>query len=128
MVTFLFIAFPFFLPVKSYSQTVDSTALKIVESHLKLISDCVKNNNRGVASICAESIKFLTNLTGISSEAGGGFAGPRDPTKNDYKRWIIWLSYYKTSLKWDSKKKVIIIHKEVEVPNGQVLSYPANLK
>ncbi len=54
------------LSIKSYSQNIDSTAVKIVKSHLKLISDYLKNGETDFRFYNAGSISFLTRLTGIA--------------------------------------------------------------
>jgi hypothetical protein len=117
IITLVFI----FSTVTSYSQTIDSMALKIVQAHLNLISDYLKKNKDKANTFDPSfngqgSVRFLTKLTGIPSESSGNFGGQFPPTENDYKRWVLWLSYYKESMKWDNKNKIIIINREMDVP------------
>lgn len=100
--------------IKTYSQKIDSMALKIVEAHLKVISNYIETKKNGELFTGGGSVSFLTKLSGISSEAGGSFAGPNAPTENDYRRWFIWFNYFKESLRWDSNRKLIIIYKEMD--------------
>lgn len=102
--------------INSYSQNIDSTALKIVKSHLKLISDFLKNGETDSRFYNAGSITFLTRLTGIASESDGNFFGQSHPTQSDYQKWSDWLELYQRFLSYDRKKGVIIVHREVDAP------------
>jgi hypothetical protein len=117
----IIILFLIFSTTTSYSQAVDSMALKIIQAHLNLISDYLKKNKEkantfDMSFVGEGSVRFLTKLTGIPSESSGNFGGQFSPTENDYKRWVLWLSYYKESMIWDNKNKVIIIHREMDAP------------
>jgi hypothetical protein len=98
-----------------YSQTDDTTAIKIVESSLKTIGDYLKDNKSDSAGLRSRAIWFLTTLTGIPSQSDGNFFGQFSPTLQDYNNWKNWLMFYKNYLKWDKTRNVIIVSNEVKV-------------
>jgi len=99
----------------AYAQTVDSTAIKIVESSLKTIGDYLKDKNSDSAGLRNRAIWFLSTLTGIPSQSGGNYFGQFSPTQQDYNNWKNWLVLYKNYLKWDKTRNVIIVNNEVTV-------------
>lgn len=106
-----------FMSIQSYSQTIDSAAVKIVEANLKIVNDYLKDFNSDPTHKRAGAISFLTRLTGVPSKSDGSFIGQLSPTQEDYIQWKKWLSFYKQHIKWDREKNVIIVNKEITPEN-----------
>jgi hypothetical protein len=73
------------------------------------------NNNKVNPVIIAESISFLTKLTGIQSKSDGNYIGQTSPELEDYKNWTIWYSLTKEFIYWDEESKLIILMKKIPI-------------
>lgn len=109
-----FIALLLSLPIVSSSQ--DSIALNIVKSNLDTIEAFMKNQAPKPIRNVLIAAKFLSDLTGIPSSSGGGYAGPNTPNDQDVYNWKIWFELNKNYLYWNEKLRIIILQKRIPIP------------
>lgn len=95
------------------SQTIDTTAIRIVESSLMSVEKYLRNSKEDSSRLMGRAIWFLTEVTGIPSRSDGNFLGQFSPTWLDYYNWKNWIVLNKKFLFWDNEKKIIVIHKTV---------------
>jgi len=112
------IGFLFIFSLHSFTsaQVTDSSGYVIVKNQLAIIKNFLANPNSDTTLKRVSVIKFLTILTGITSESDGNYIGQLNPTQNDYTLWERWLILNQESIYWDKKTENIIIHKTVKPP------------
>lgn len=92
-------------------------AYSIIEYHLQVIKNYVEGKDPDPSLKRSGSIWFFEKLTGIDSDAPGGWNGKVFATVNDYNRWYKWYLINKENIYWDEAKKTVVFHIEVSPPN-----------
>lgn len=105
-----------FVFIKSNGQGSDTIAQKIVEKHLKIVEDYLKDNKSDPSLYRIESIAFLDKLTDIPSSSTGNYIGQYSPSEFDLTLWKNWYKRNKENITWDDKLKKIRVTKEIAPP------------
>ena len=91
---------------------VDKKACHEIENRLNLIIGFnlyFKSSNGEVQ----EAGKYLSNLTGIETEADVQIDGLLPPTLNDLEKWSAWYNHNHNKLRYDRKSDSVYVIKNV---------------
>ena len=96
------------------AQSSDSVVTSLIEAKIQVISDYLDKKEHSLQKI-SEAVAFLTELTGIASEADGKYYGQYHPTVKDKEAWANWVLLNKQYLFWDKEIKSIILYKKIKI-------------
>jgi len=95
------------------AQAKDSTAARIIEAQLKVISNYLDKKETSLQKI-SEAVDFLTQVSGVASELEGSYYAQYHPTAADLKAWTSWYKHSEEYLFWDKEQRAVVLYRKAK--------------
>jgi len=99
---------------KIHAQAKDTAAARIIEAHLNVISNYLDKKETSLQKI-SDAVYFLTQVSGVASEAEGSYYGQYHPTAADLKAWTSWYKHSEEYLFWDKDQGAVVLYRKAKV-------------